>query len=50
MKLRRLLFILPLALALAACLDATGPRLPDEPDTPDDEPPHTGLVIDAQGH
>ena len=50
MKLRRLLLILPLALVLAACLDATGPRLPEDQEDPDAEPPRTGLVIDATGH
>ncbi len=48
MKLRRLLFIVPLCLALGACLDPTGPRFPD--DTEEQEEPEQNQLVVARGH
>jgi hypothetical protein len=53
MRIRRLLlFILPLALLLGACVDPSGPRLPSDDDTDgddDDQGSTTAYVIDWQG-
>jgi hypothetical protein len=50
MKLRRLLYIVPLCLVLASCLDPTGPRLPDEDEDPDQNPDTQQLVVLLPGH
>ncbi|MFW5947433.1 MAG: hypothetical protein ACOCUW_02970 [Gemmatimonadota bacterium] len=47
MRIRRLLlFVLPLAFALAACVDSTGPRVPDDEEGGDDPPSETAFVTD----
>ena len=45
MRIRRVLFlVLPLALALGACSDPTGPRLPDEDEGGTEDPDKRALI------
>jgi hypothetical protein len=45
MKLRRLLFVIPLSLMLAACLEPTAPRFPDHGEDDKEEPNQNELVV-----